>query len=69
MRIVSLVPSRTDIIAGLGLGAQLVGAQLVGVSHECDHPNAASARSPARWLTAAILRDAPVDPADARLVR
>lgn len=32
MRIVSLIPSGTDIVAALGLGAQLV-----GISHECDH--------------------------------
>ncbi len=32
-RIVSLVPSGTDIVAELGLAAQLV-----GVSHACDHP-------------------------------
>ena len=34
-RIVSLVPSGTDIVAELGLGEQLV-----GVSHSCDHPAA-----------------------------
>jgi iron complex transport system substrate-binding protein len=33
MRICSLLPSATEIIAVLGLGDQLV-----GVSHECDHP-------------------------------
>ena len=32
MKIVSLIPSGSDIAAALGLGAQLV-----GVSHECDH--------------------------------
>jgi iron complex transport system substrate-binding protein len=32
-RIVSLVPSGTDLVAELGLGDALV-----GVSHECDHP-------------------------------
>ena len=31
-RIVSLVPSGTDLVAALGLGERLV-----GVSHECDH--------------------------------
>jgi iron complex transport system substrate-binding protein len=36
MRIVSLIPSGTDIAAALGLTAHLV-----GVSHECDHPAAA----------------------------
>ena len=33
MRIVSLLPSATEIICELGLGDQLV-----GVSHECDYP-------------------------------
>ncbi len=33
MRIVSLLPSATEIICELGLGPQLV-----GVSHECDYP-------------------------------
>lgn len=33
MRIVSLLPSATEIACALGLGEQLV-----GVSHECDHP-------------------------------
>ena len=35
MKIVSLIPSGTDIAAALGLGADLV-----GVSHECDHASA-----------------------------
>ena len=34
MRIVSLLPSATELICGLGLRQQLV-----GVSHECDYPN------------------------------
>ena len=33
MRIVSLLPSATEIICALGLGDQLV-----GVSHRCDYP-------------------------------
>ena len=33
MRIVSLLPSATEIVYGLGLGGDLV-----GVSHECDFP-------------------------------
>ena len=33
MRIVSLLPSATDIVGFLGLADQLV-----GVSHECDYP-------------------------------
>ncbi len=36
MRIASLVPSGTDLVAYLGLADRLV-----GVSHECDHPAAA----------------------------
>jgi len=34
MRIVSLLPSATEIVAILGLGEQLV-----GVTHECDYPD------------------------------
>lgn len=34
MRIVSLVPSATEIVCELGLGDQLV-----GVTHECDYPS------------------------------
>ena len=33
MKIVSLIPSGTEIIYSLNLGDNLV-----GVSHECDHP-------------------------------
>src|SRR5262245_57544225 len=33
MRIVSLLPAATEIVAALGLADSLV-----GVSHECDHP-------------------------------
>lgn len=35
-RIVSILPAATEIVYALGAGAQLVGA-----SHECDHPEAA----------------------------
>ncbi len=35
MRIVSLLPAATEIVCALGLEEQLV-----GVSHECDHPRA-----------------------------
>ena len=35
MRVVSLLPSATEIVCALGAGDQLV-----GVSHECDHPPA-----------------------------
>jgi len=34
MKIVSLLPSATEIICSLGLSSQLV-----GISHECDHPD------------------------------
>lgn len=37
MRIVSLVPHATELLFALGLGEQVV-----GVTHECDHPTAAS---------------------------
>jgi iron complex transport system substrate-binding protein len=37
MRIASLVPSATEMLFTLGLGANVV-----GVTHECDHPPAAS---------------------------
>lgn len=33
MRVVTLLPAATEIVAGVGAGAELV-----GVSHECDHP-------------------------------
>ncbi len=36
MRIVSLVPHATELLFALGLGEQVV-----GVTHECDHPEAA----------------------------
>jgi iron complex transport system substrate-binding protein len=38
MRIVSLVPHATELLFALGLGDQVV-----GVTHECDHPPAARA--------------------------
>ncbi len=37
MRIVSLVPSATEMLFALGLGPELV-----GVTHECDYPSAAT---------------------------
>ncbi|HET9196737.1 MAG TPA: ABC transporter substrate-binding protein [Solirubrobacterales bacterium] len=37
MRIASLVPSATEMLFGLGLGGDVV-----GVTHECDHPPAAA---------------------------
>ena len=36
MRIVSLVPHATELLFALGLGDQVV-----GVTHECDYPEAA----------------------------
>jgi iron complex transport system substrate-binding protein len=39
MRIVSLLPSATEIVYALGLGGQLV-----GVSHRCDYPAAAGTK-------------------------
>jgi iron complex transport system substrate-binding protein len=36
VRIVSLVPHATELLFALGLGDQVV-----GVTHECDHPTAA----------------------------
>ena len=39
MRIVSLLPSATEILFALGLGEQVV-----GVSHECDYPPAARSK-------------------------
>lgn len=48
-RIVSLLPSATEIVYALGLGGQLV-----GVTHECDYPPEAR-RKPV--LTSSILQD------------
>lgn len=50
MRIVSLLPSATELLFALGLGDQVV-----GVTHECDYPEAARAK-PA--LTASRLHGA-----------
>jgi iron complex transport system substrate-binding protein len=33
LRVVSLLPSATEIVCALGAGAELV-----GIFHECDHP-------------------------------
>jgi iron complex transport system substrate-binding protein len=40
MRIVSLVPHATELLFALGLGDQVV-----GVTHECDHPKEAALRT------------------------
>jgi len=50
VRIVSLLPSATEIVCALGLGEQLV-----GVSHECDFPAEAVGR--------AVLTEPKIDPA------
>jgi iron complex transport system substrate-binding protein len=55
VRIASLVPSATEILFALGLGDQVV-----AVTHECDHPDAA-ARLPR--LTASVIPDG-VPPAE-----
>jgi iron complex transport system substrate-binding protein len=47
MRIASLVPSATEMLFALGLGEQVV-----GVTHECDHPPAAAGLA---HLTATVL--------------
>lgn len=39
MRIISLLPSATEILCALGLAEQLV-----GISHECDYPNHITSR-------------------------
>lgn len=41
MRIVSLVPSATEFLFAMGLGPEVV-----GVTHECDHPVAATELTP-----------------------
>ena len=49
MRIVDLVPHATELLFALGAGAELL-----GVTHECDHPpdvlssSASPGRAPAR---------------------
>ena len=61
MRIVSLLPSATEILFALGLGNQVV-----GVSHECDYP--AEARSKSVVVHSRIPKD--VSPVEIdRLVR
>ena len=50
-RIVSLLPSATEIVAALGFADRLVGR-----SHECDHPKSVLALlfSPVVWWQTAI---------------
>lgn len=57
MRVVSLLPSATEILFAIGAGDLLVGR-----SHECDHPAAATA---APVLTAARIANTGADPHDA----
>ena len=57
-RVVSLLPAATEIVAALGALDQLV-----GVTHECDHPSGAT-RLP-RVTSSAIDRDAPSAAIDA----
>lgn len=61
IRIVSLLPSATEIICDLGLGANLV-----GVSHECDFPT--NVRDLPIVTSSVIPKDAPSSAID-RLVR
>jgi len=61
MRIVSLLPSATEILFALGLGDQVV-----GVSHECDYPE--EARSKTVVVHSRIPKDIPPVEID-RLVR
>ena len=56
MKIVSLIPSGTDIAAALGLGAQIV-----GVSHECDHACAAGLPIVTRSIVDSTLPPAQID--------
>ena len=61
MRIVSLLPSATEILFGLGLAQEIV-----GVSHECDFP--LRARTKTRVIHSRIPKDAAPDEID-RMVR
>ena len=56
MKIVSLIPSGTDIAAALGLGAQLR-----GISHECDHACAAGLPVVTRSIIDSTLPPAQID--------
>ncbi len=58
MRIASLVPAATDLVAALGLGDQLV-----GVSHECDHAAATGLPVLTTSLVAAAGATGSADPA------
>ena len=56
MKIVSLIPSGTDIAAALGLGAHIV-----GVSHECDHACALNLPIVTRSIIDSTLPPAQID--------
>jgi iron complex transport system substrate-binding protein len=60
LRIVSLLPSATEILFALGLGDQVV-----GVSHECDYP--AAARSKPVVVHSRIPKDLPPVEVDRRV--
>src|ERR1700744_4654420 len=60
MRIVSLLPSATEILFALGLGDNVV-----GVSHECDFPPAA--RTKQVVIQSRIKKDAPPAEIDAQV--
>ena len=63
-RLVSLLPSATDLIFELGLGEQLL-----GVSHCCDHPGAASLPVLTRSIIGSDLPQAEIDRAVSEAVR
>jgi hypothetical protein len=53
LRVVSLLPSATEIVCALGAGGELV-----GISHECDHPPEAVVGLPgAERLPAVVTAD------------
>src|SRR3989442_11470515 len=80
MRVVSLLPAATEIVAALGMLDQLV-----GVSHECDHPVEARAKprvthcaihggtlaseAADRWVSDTLARTGPLYTMDEPLVR
>ncbi|MBZ9750922.1 cobalamin-binding protein [Deinococcus sp. HMF7604] len=63
-RIVSLLPSATDLLFDLGLGGQVV-----GVSHSCDHPGAAGQPVLTRSIVDAGAPQAEIDRAVSEAVR
>ena len=63
-RIVSLLPSATDLLFDLGLGARVV-----GVSHSCDHPQARSLPVLTRSIVDSAAPQAEIDRAVSDAVR